>query len=351
MKRMGIKLSGWKALVSKGIFVRGGLLAALALSVASALNLCTDACSEAHKYTFFGMSVPFLGIAFFIAATIVYELGRIRRWFSSLFGLMIFGACGAEIAFILIQKYRIQKWCPLCLGIAISVYFVAMVITVEGVQTLISKINDRRMLFMPVLRKVLTVLIVFTVGFFAAYQGMQKGEAEENIPNIFLGKQDSAVEVFIMTDWFCPACRQAEQEIERATLATEKKAKIVFVDVVIHPETLNYTPYNLSFLMYEKNRYMELRKVLLSLTKKTKEPTPEDVQQAIAPLNITYKPLTFLAATKGMKFYDTLVKEFKVNSTPTVIVRDAKTKKIVQLVGIKEITEANIVKAVDAFAH
>jgi len=157
--------------------------------------------------------------------------------------------------------------------------------------------------------------------------------------------------VFIMTDWFCPACRQAEQEIERATLATEKKAKIVFVDVVIHPETLNYTPYNLSFLMYEKNRYMELRKVLLSLTKKTKEPTPEDVQQAIAPLNITYKPLTFLAATKGMKFYDTLVKEFKVNSTPTVIVRDAKTKKIVQLVGIKEITEANIVKAVDAFAH
>jgi protein-disulfide isomerase len=292
-----------------------------------------------------------LGIVFFIATTVVYELSRVREWFSSLFGLMIFGASGAEIAFIFIQKYRIQKWCPLCLGIATAVYFVAMVITVEGVKNLISKINDRRTLFMSVLRRVVAILIVFAVGFFAAFQGMQKGEAEDTIPNIFLGKQDSSVEVFIMTDWFCPACQQAEQEIERAALATEKKAKIIFVDVVIHPETLNYTPYNLSFLTYEKNRYMELRKALLSLTKKTKEPTPEDVQQAIAPLNITYKPLTFLAATKGMKYYDTLVKEFKVSSTPTVIVRDTKTKAIMQLVGTKEITQANIVKAVDTVAR
>ncbi|HAM52320.1 MAG TPA: hypothetical protein DCP92_17100 [Nitrospiraceae bacterium] len=314
------------------------------------MNICTDACSEAHKYSFFGIPVPFLGIAFFIAATIVYEVSRMMERLSFLFWLMIFGASGAEIAFVLIQKYRIQKWCPLCLGIAAAVYFVVVVMSVEEVKNLISKIKDRRVLFMPLLKKVFTILIAFTVGFFAAYQGMQKGEAEENSPNIFLGKQDSSVEVFIMTDWFCPACQKAEPEIERAVLAEENRAKIVFVDVPIHAETLNYTPYNLSFLTYDKNRYIELRKALVSLTKKTKEPTPENVQQAIAPLNVTYKPLSFLVATNGMKYYDALRKEFKVTSTPTVIIRDSKTKKMTQLIGVQEITQANIIKAVNAFA-
>jgi protein-disulfide isomerase len=225
-----------------------------------------------------------------------------------------------------------------------------MVMSIEEVKKLISKVQDRRVLAMSLLKKIVTVLLAFTVGFFAAYHGMQKGEAEENIPNISLGKQDSSAEVFIMTDWFCPACQKAEPEIERAVRAMENRAKIVFVDVPIHPDTLNYTPYNLSFLMYQKNQYLELRKALLSLTRKTKEPTPENVQEAIAPLHVTYKPLSFLAATNGMKFYDTLRKEFKVNSTPTVIIRNSKTKKVTQLVGIQEITETNIAKAVNASA-
>jgi protein-disulfide isomerase len=150
-----------------------------------------------------------------------------------------------------------------------------------------------------------------------------------------------------MTDWFCPACQKAEQEIEKATPALEKKAKVFFVDVAVHPETLNYTPYNLSFLSYEKSKYMELRKALLGLTKKTKDPTPEDVKEAIAPLHVVYKQLGFMEATKGMKFYESISKEFKVSATPTVVIRDTKTGKVAKLVGVKEISEPNMMKAVD----
>lgn len=204
---------------------------------------------------------------------------------------------------------------------------------------------------MSLTRKFIVVALVFVAGFFLAYTGMQKGEAEEKVPNIFLGKQDSPVEVFIMTDWFCPACAKAEQEIEKVVPVVGKKAKIIFVDVAIHPETLNYSPYNLSFLTYDKNKYVELRKALMGLTKKTKEPGVEDVRQAIMPLNVAYKPLSFLDATKGIKYFDSLAREFKVSATPTVVIRNVKTNRMTKLVGFRDITEANILRIVDETAR
>jgi len=335
-------------MILERFLMRGGLAAGLILSVASALNFCAvDACSEAHKYTLLGIAMPFLGIGFFIIAGILYELSIANTFVKPLFLLLMFCASGAEVAFLLIQKFRIQKWCPLCLGVAATVYFVTLVTSFEGVKNMIARVNLRGIMIMPLMRKIVTIVLVFTAGFFLAYRGMEKGDAEESVPKIFLGKQDSSVEVFIMTDWFCPACQKAEQEIERTVPALEKRAKVFFVDIAIHPETLNYTPYNLSFLTYEKSKYMELRKALLGLTKKTKEPTPDDVKGAITPLNVVYKPLSFLEATRGIKFCEAVSREFKVSATPTVVLRDTKTGKVAKLVGIKEINEANMMKAVD----
>ena len=330
------------------LLVRGGIAAGLILSVASALNVCTvDACSEAHKYALLGIPMAFLGIGFFVVAGILYELSTTRTSVKSLFLLLMVCASGAEIAFILIQKFRIQKWCPLCLGVAAAVYFVTGVTSFEGIKNIFSRVHQRRIMIMPLIRKVVVIALVFTAGFFLAYRGMDKGDAEERVPGIFLGKQDSSVEIFIMTDWFCPACQKAEQEIERAVPALEKRAKVFFVDVPVHPETFNYIPYNLSFLTYEKNKYMELRKALLGLTRTTKEPTQDEVKGAITQLNVVYKPLSFLEATKGIKFYEGVAREFNVRATPTVVIRDTKTGKVTKLVGIKEISEANMMKAVD----
>ncbi|HWR58846.1 MAG TPA: thioredoxin domain-containing protein, partial [Thermodesulfovibrionales bacterium] len=313
----------------KKLLVRFGLTAGLLLSVASALNLCaTDACSQAHKYTLLRVSMPVLGMIFFISAGIMYELGSRIRHLSVLFLLAVFGAGGAEVAFILIQKFRIQQWCPLCLGIAAAVYLIIAVILYERLVELISMIEDRRMMLMSLVKKIVTVAVVFVAGFLVAYKGMDAGGAEERVVNIFLGKQDSPVEVFVMTDWFCPFCVKAEQEIEKVIPVVRKKAKIFFVDVPIHQETLNYMPHNLSLLTYEKDRYIELRKALLILTKKTKEPTVEDVREALKPMKAVYKPLSFLDATKGMKFFESVAREFKIDRTPIVVVRDTKTNRI-----------------------
>jgi protein-disulfide isomerase/uncharacterized membrane protein len=338
--------------LTENILIRCSLAGGLLLSIVSVLNICpSEACSETHVYTLLGLSVPVVGVIFFVLTAIMYELGRTGELFFVLFRLSVFGAAGAEVAFILIQKFRIQKWCPICLGIAATVYLAAVIISFGRIRNLISMAKDRRIAFMSMARKLIVVVMVFLAGFFLAYSGMRKGEAEEKVPDIFLGKQDSSAEVFIMTDWFCPACRKAEQEIEKVLPDLGGKAKIIFVDVAIHPETLNYSPYNLSFLTYNKKKYMELRKALIELAKKTKNPGIEEVQQAIAPLNVTYKPLSFLDATKGIRYFDSLAREFKVNATPTVVIRNAKTNKMTKLVGFRDVTEANIQKAVEEILH
>jgi len=335
-------------MLKKSFFIRVPFFVGLALSIASALNLCgTSACTEAHKYALFGLPFSVVGIVFFIAAEALHELGALYRMFARLLSLIIFAACGAELAFLFIQKYVIQQWCPLCVGIAATVYFVAFLLSFERIKEVMPYLRERRISFMQLLRKLSVIVLVFTIGFFVAYKGAQKSEAEESVPDIFLGNKSSALEVFILTDWFCPHCRNAEREIEKVLPAIEKKAKVVFVDVPIHPETENYTPYNLSFLVKDKDKYLSLRKALMGLAEKTKEPSQEDVQKAIAPLNVTYKPLSFMLVNSGIKYYDEIKKTYKVNGTPTVVVYSAKTKKTVRLLGTKEISEASILKALD----
>ena len=51
-------------------------------------------------------------------------------------------------------------------------------------------------------------------------------------------------------------------------------------------------PYNLSFMLKEKDKYLALRGELLKLTAETKSPTPEQVQKAIAPLGVQYRPIS-----------------------------------------------------------
>ena len=328
--------------------IRAALLAGFVLSILSLLNVCgTSACAETHKYVLLGLPFTFVGIAFFPVAWASFELGRTRRVFSTLFVIMISAASGAEVAFLWIQKYVIKDWCPLCVGIAATVYLLALLAYYAEAKDSSLTSKDRRDIIMIFFKKVSLIALVVIAGFLLAFKSAQRSEAQDKGMNLFLGKVSSAQELYIFTDWFCPACRKAEPEIEKAVASAEKRAKVIFIDVPIHPETFNYMPYNLSFLLNEKGKYLALRKALGALSLTSKEPQSEDVQKAIAGLGVTYKPLAFLTVTKGSKQFDETAKGFGVRSTPTVIVYDTKTKKKVQMVGSKDITEQNILKALD----
>lgn len=328
--------------------MRAAFLTGLVLSVMSYFNLCmTSACTETHKYILFGFPFTMFGFVFFPSAWISFELGRTRRALSTLFVIMIAVASGAELEFLRIQKYEIREWCPLCLGIAATVYILAFLACYGWTKNIIFTSNDRRGIIMTTLKRTSLIVLIVAAGFLLAFKGAQKGEAQDKAMNIFLGAGNSVRELYIFTDWFCPACRKAEPEIEKAVSSLEKNTKIIFVDVPIHPETLNYMPYNLSFLTNEKGKYLELRKALGTLSLTSKEPPVDEVQKTIAPLGVTYKPLSFMIVTKGLKYWDETAKSFGVKSTPTVVAANKETKKKIQMVGFKDITEQNIMKALD----
>jgi protein-disulfide isomerase len=328
--------------------MRAAFLAGLVLSLLSQTDVCsTSACAETHKYVLFGLPFTFFGIAFFPAAWASFELGRTGRLFSALFIAMISAASGAEVAFLWIQKYIIRDWCPLCVGVAATVYLLALLAYYVEAKKFSLNSKDRRDITMLFIKKISLIALFVIAGFLLAFKGAQRSEAQDKAINMFLGNESSAQELYIFTDWFCPACRKAEPEIEKAATSAAKKAKIIFIDLPIHQETFNYMPYNLSFLINEKGKYLELRKALVALSLKSKEPSPEEVQKAVAPLAVTYKPLAFLTVTKGSKYCDETAKAFGVKSTPTIVVTNRKTQKRIKIVGSKDITEENILKALD----
>ncbi len=196
--------------------------------------------------------------------------------------------------------------------------------------------------------RIVMMLFVFLAGLGIAALGLGKPDASASglTPDAFaFGPSDSTRTVYIVSDWFCPACQAAEPEIIKGARLAMKQAKVFFVDYPVHPETLNYIPYNLSFMVREKGKYLQIRESLGALARKTKDPSPEDVQMAVSPLGLKYTPLNFSDILAGTQFQIATVKKFGIRGTPEVVVTDSRTGKTRTLHGIKEITSDNILKA------
>jgi protein-disulfide isomerase len=190
--------------------------------------------------------------------------------------------------------------------------------------------------------KPLLLCVTAMVGFALTFSGIAKDEASASQLNLNLGNKDSRLEVYFFSDWLCPFCAGVEGVMDSVYPSLSKKAKILFVDRIIHQEALNFVPYDLSFAVNEKAKYLQLRKALFSLAQKTKNPSYEEIKYAITPLRVTYKQLSFLDVTQQMVEFQKLANEFKVNSTPTLVIRNAKTGKVRTLAGNAQISQVAI---------
>jgi hypothetical protein len=209
--------------------------------------------------------------------------------------------------------------------------------------------GERNLVMKRLAGKTALILFAFLAGMGVTAMGLKKPDAfAAGLPvkSLAFGDTESSSEVYFVTDWFCPACRVAEPEILKGARNVMRQAKVVFVDYPVHPETINYIPYNLSFIVREKAKYLEIREAMATLARKTKEPTPEDVQAAVTHLGVKYVPLNYADVLAGMQYFNALVKRFKVPGTPSVVVLDSRTGKTKTFFGSSEITAGNILKAV-----
>lgn len=336
------------------IFSSLAILSGLTLSVISWLKLCTEQCAATHHYRIFGIQFETIGLLFFPVLTVFHFFSRKYDACRLIAGILLATALGAELMFIDVQKREIGHWCPVCLGIAGCVTAAAIGYGLNYLMNLKTTIKEGQKgeIMQRVLKGFGSLMFVF-FGLFFAYFGVGKADqlkAQEDTikERIVFGNLNSPVDVYIFTDWQCPACRGIEPTLVKIAPAIEKKARVTFVDFIIHPETLNFIPYNLSFMIHNKDKYLELRDALTKISTKTGDPTEQDVEKAIAHSGIKYDQLSYSDVAVGIKYFKHLGKEFKITSTPTVVIVNKSTKKGKKLHGGSEITESNILKAIDS---
>ncbi|KAF3363111.1 putative O Protein-disulfide isomerase [Chlamydiales bacterium STE3] len=319
------------------------LLAGLVLTYVSWLELCTETCTEAHNYQFYGAKFEVFGGIYFICLNFIHLLSKKYRLLTFLAAFMIAAGLGAELMFIWLQKTQIGHFCSVCLAIAAS-------LSCAGIFYYLTYFNNRSEFggYM----KGFSLLTAFAIGFVVAFSGIAKVDrleaAQQEIKEqIKFGKVESPIEVYLFTDWSCTACRSIEPNLSSIFKKIENDASFTFVDLAIHHETLNYVPYNLALMMNYKPTYFQARDALTQLSIQTKKPTEKQVIEILAPLGIKFQELGYEDISIGMKYFEQLADKFHVDATPVLVAINRDTKKGHKLAGIDEITEANIVKAVE----
>ncbi len=330
-----------------------GILAGFVLSIISWLQVCSQECAATHAYRLFGFKFEDIGLVFFPLLMIFHLGSLIKPSLSFMAGIMLAGAMGAELIFIHAQKILIGHWCPVCLSIAASIGLASLGYFLGYSNNLKFYVNEsRRSDTMSNLKKGITTGAVIIIGVLLAFFGLGKIDelqaAENSIKDsVAFGNMQSPIDVYFFSDWQCPACRQVEPKLKEIFPLITKKARLTFVDFTIHPASLNFTPYNLSFMVHNKGKYLELRDALTTLSIETETPTDDQVEQLAAKHGARYKQLNYSDVALGLKYFKTLGTEFDIDSTPTLVLVNEQTKKGKKLYGVAEITPDNINKAID----
>lgn len=332
------------------VLVGLALSAGFILSVLSWLEVCVEHCAANQDYRLFGLPFAIFGIAFFIG---LIALHLLSGWFPALktcVGWLIASALGAEMMFIAVQKYQIGHWCPVCLSIAACVVFAALVFLVGYAKNFIQQ--HQRGSIMQKIKQAFTSLSFFIVGFLMAFIGVSNPNSAEAVSKemqekIAFGLRESPVEIYFVTDWFCPSCKKIEPFIEKLYPKLREKGTFYFIDYPIHKKSMNFSPYNMAFLLNNKDQYFKARKLLMDLSSTNDSPKDEDIAKAATAVGIQYKEIPYLDVKAGMDYFDSIVQKYNLNSTPTLILTNPTHHKMIKLEGLEEIKEDKIWDALD----
>lgn len=341
--------------LSKVLYAIGGIaiLAGFALTISSWLGTCTQACEEGHSYRLFGLHFETVGLLYFSILTILYASSLFIPRTALYANILLASGLGAEISFLLVQKYGMQQWCPICLGIAASILIAVIAGSIDYVMTTqrILKEGKRQEISQNLVHAVLCMAAI-SFGFALSFAGTSKVDnlllAETTLQQqLAFGNPDSGIDVYVFTSWSCPACKKLEPNLHRLIKPLFKDDKVIFIDHISDNTTLNYCPFNLSFMLHEKKKYFDLRTKLRELADETETPTDNQIQDAVNSIDVEYKQLNYAEVDLCIDYFKMMSTKYNISRLPTVVIVNASSQKFKMLSGTSELNKAALQKTIE----
>lgn len=301
---------------------RAWIFPALAILSIIVGQLCKGMCSYLEG-DILGLDLNVVGIGFYsilLIATLLYSKYNPMDWLmKATAGLASLGM-GAELVLVKFQVFN-SVYCPKCL-VSGSFFVVFFLIVAHH------------------LKKWVVVLLILLGVFFTSltFSGsIVPSYAAELYPQF--GNDKAQTEIIVYSDYFCPACRIADEQTNKHLSRLKEKAMIEFVDVPIHQGSLGYAEAFL-YTWFASGSNLDIAiktRAILFEASKTKTPQPE-VLGILKTKGISFKTDKDRAKEIFRNFYNTSIKADNITATPTVvIVKGADRKKYV---GAKDILKA-----------
>ncbi|MGD0278368.1 MAG: thioredoxin domain-containing protein [Smithella sp.] len=286
-------------------------------------DYCDTACAYL-KGDIWGINLKWVGIVYMLAI-IIFALLRL----SSFVRAMLAAGLGVEVH---LYAFQIQNnvYCPFCLAFSVMV-ILSFIINYEVPSAWREKRGRMWLYFLgeadfPMFRihklpllifsllGYLTILLTLTGSVTPAFGQ----EITNGIPSIGRG----SYEITLFADYFCPPCFSIDKKAEpllKELLATGK-VKITFVDVPIHTPTPLYAKYYLyaANANSDANSILHIRKTLFEAAQVKKIETESALAAYLNEQKISLKPLDEKSIFPILL---TIIKENKINRTPTCVIR------------------------------
>lgn len=285
-------------------------------------QLCASKCAFIQG-DILGIDLNIFGILFYsllLVSFLVYRKFYPKERLIKAIAAVASVGVGAELVLI---KFQIDNsvYCPKCL---ISGFFFLVMFF------LLARHLKKWVIILLVAAGILFTSFTFNGSIIPSY-------ADESYPQF--GPEKARDEVIVYSDYFCPHCRKIDKQVNTILGKLKDRIRIRFVDVPMHPGSLEYGEVFLYAWFVSGNDLKTAARVRELLFEAAVKKT--DQAGAIALLKskgISVKPDKEKARAVFRGYYNESIKTDKVNATPAVVIVKAGERK--KYVGGQDILKA-----------
>ena len=270
------------------------ILGLAGIAIMAAYSLCSESCTYLRG-SMLGLDLKYLGMFYMGSVLAAGGFGK-----NAVCAILLSLGLGGEVFLLSFQVVK-GVYCPYCLAFA-AVVIALFAMHLERIRP------STAILFAAIGLSVF--LCLFSGSTTPAYA------EETRIPSIGNGP----VKVRIYTDYFCPPCREMEQELEPIVIDLVKRriAAVTFVDTPLHRETILYAKCFLGMVTGKSDvsQILWARAALFKAAEKNIRSLP-DLEAFLGEGGLKCR---YVDSSQAFETFRKYLREDRIDSTPSCVV-------------------------------